>query len=198
MKSAIMAGLLVLGLAAPALAVTGIGGFTYDVSIPDGEAGGFTDNTSFRGFGIEARWFRGEHTALGFAWHWNVFHQQMEGTWEVENGHVTGHQFHRVYSSPVLLTFYYQWGNARYGSGWLYYAGLGGGGYWVKNEVEVGTGIHQATAWQLGLCPELGLYYGLSFNAYLNLSAKYNRAFESGGHKGRAYFCLCLGIAWVR
>ena len=198
MKSALIAAVLTLCLAVPALAVKGIGGFTYDVSIPTGDTQIYTDNTSFRGFGIEARWFRDGHTAVGFTWHWNVFHQQFDGTWDVKNGNVTGHQFHKVYSSPVLLTYYYQWGDAEYGAGWLYYIGLGGGGYWVEKTLEVGTGVHQTTNWHVGLCPELGFYYGLSFNAYLNLSAKYNYAFKSGDNTSQSYLCICLGLGWVR
>jgi outer membrane protein len=198
MKSPIIAALLLLCLAAPALALTGIGGFTYDLSMPVGDTEDFAGRMSIRGLGMEARWFRGEHTALGFTWHWTVFHEQYDGTWEVENGHVTGHQFHRIYSSPVLFTYYYQLGNAEYGTGTLYYAGLGAGAYWIEKKLEVGTGAHQTTNWHFGFCPELGFYYGLSFNAYLNLSIKYNYALKSGDNTGQSYLSLGLGIAWVR
>jgi hypothetical protein len=198
MKSAIVACAVVLCLSAPALAATGIGGFTYDIALPTGDTKDYADNTSFRGFGVEARWFRSKHTAIGFTWHWNVFHQQLTGTYEVDNGRVTGHQFHRIYSSPVLLTYYLQWGDAKYSKGTLYYVGLGAGAYWMEKRLEVGTGIHQTTNWHVGLCPELGFYYGLSFNAYLNISARYNYAFRSGQSTSQSYFCMCLGIAWAR
>ncbi len=198
MRTAIVAGILVLGLAAAARAGNGIGGFTYDISVPVGETGEFTRGTSFRGLGVEARWFRGEHTAVGFTWHWNVFHEQLDGTWQVKNGDVTGHQFHRVYSSPVLLTYYYQWGDARYGKGTMYYVGLGAGAYWIEKRLEFGTGVYQTTNWHIGLCPEVGLYHGLSFGAYLNLGVKYNHAFKSGDNTSHSYPSLCLGIAWVR
>ena len=198
MKSAIIAGALLLGLALPVLAARGIGGFTYDVSAPTGETADFADKLSLRGFGMEAKWFRGEHTAVGFTWHWNVFHRQLNGTCEVENGHVTGHQFHRIYASPILVAYYYHWGDIRYGRGTMYYGGMGGGAYWVERRLEVGTGAHQWTTWHMGLCPEVGLYHGLSFGAYLNVSARYNYAFKSGDAPSQSYFCFCLGVAWAK
>jgi hypothetical protein len=198
MRSAIVAGLMALCFAAPVLAETGVGGFTYDISMPTGDTEDFAGNISFRGFGVEARWFRSKHTALGFTWHWNVFHKQTDGTWEVENGHVTGHQFHRIYSSPVLLTYYYQWGDAKYSKGTLWYAGLGAGAFWIEKRLEVGTGVHQATNWHMGVCPEVGMYYGLSFNAYLNVAVKYDYAFRSGEDTSQSYLCVCTGIGWVR
>ena len=198
MRPAFIAAALLLLIPAPVPAITGIGGFTYDISLPAGATRDFAENVSFKGYGVEARWFRSNHRALGFSWHYNAFHQRADGTCAVDNGHVTGHQFHSVYSSPVLLTYYCQWGDTRYGRGSLWYLGLGAGAFRIEKKLEVGTGTHVSTNWHVGLCPEIGLYYGLSFGAYLNIAAKYNYAFKSGRETGQSYFCLCLGIAWAR
>lgn len=198
MRLAVAATLLILGLTSQALAAVGIGGFTYDVSIPATETREYTSKASFRGIGIEARWFRSPNTALGFTWHWNVFHEAGGGTWEIENGHVTGHNFRRIYASPLLLTYYYQWGSVEYGASPLWYVGLGGGAHWIEKRLEVGTGIYQTTNWHFGVCPEAGVYYSLSFNAYLHVGVKYNYALKSGENTSQSYLSLTLGIAWAR
>lgn len=198
MRAACVAAALLILIPGPVQAMTGIGGFTYDVSLPTGATRDFADNVSFKGYGVEARWFRSDRRALGLTWHYNAFHQQINGTWAVDNGHVTGHQFHSIHSSPVLLTYYLQWGDTKYSRGSLWYVGLGAGAYWIEKELEVGTGTHKSTNWHIGLCPEFGLYYGLSFGAYLNVAAKYNYAFKSGRDTGQSYFYLSLGIAWAR
>jgi hypothetical protein len=196
-KVPIAATVLVICLASPLLAATGIGGMTYEISLPSGDTRDFTGGASFRGMGVHARWFRTPTSAIGFSWDWNVFHEQGYGTREVDPGHVTGHNFRRVLSSPILLTYHLLWGSVDYGKSPLWYAGLGAGGFWIEKKLEVGSGIIQTANWHAGVCPEAGVYYYLSFNAFINLAVRYAYAFKSGDDTSQSYISFIIGIAWA-
>jgi len=199
MKSVGLSILMLLSMTVPALALIGIGGFTYDVSLPAGETKDYTDNVSFRGLGLEARWFRSDNTAIGFTWHWSTFHEQGGGTWPVEDGHVTGHNFRRIRCSPVLAVLYFEMGDIEYGArGPLYYAGIGAGVFWIEKRMEIGTGAYQTTRWHFGFAPEAGFMYGVGFNTHVQFGVKFNYALKSGDNTGHSYLTAIIGVSWAR
>ena len=46
---------------------------TWNVAFPEGDTKDFVDKTSFRGFGLQGRWFVQDQLSVGLAWEWQVF-----------------------------------------------------------------------------------------------------------------------------
>ena len=69
------------------------GAATYQISFPTGDTKNFTDNTSFRGFGLDFRYTLNKSTTVGMTFGWNVFYERTNETFELgteNSGAITG------------------------------------------------------------------------------------------------------------
>lgn len=190
--------LLLLALCSSVQAFDSMGGVTYNMSFPLGDTRDFIDATSWRGWGLEGRWFNNENVSFGLSWHWTSFHQQAQGTWPVEGGHVTGSQFRRISTSPFLVNAHYHFVNTRdrYQK-YIPYLGFGLGAYWIETRHEIGVFVYEERNWHFGLAPEGGMFVNLKHETYLMITLRYNYAFKSGSADSMQYVALALGLAYL-
>ncbi|MCF8365705.1 MAG: hypothetical protein K9H16_07985, partial [Bacteroidales bacterium] len=70
---------------------------TYQMSVPTGDTKNFTDKMSFRGIGLEGRWFVDNNVTIGGAALWNVFYEKQDKiTTELENITLTGTHYNYI------------------------------------------------------------------------------------------------------
>jgi len=170
--------LLLLMIATSAFGQSKITALTYNVSIPDGDMKNYIDETSWRGFGFDGKWFvDGDRPlTLGIALAWHVFNETTDGTIVLDQGALTGHQNRYVNSFPMMLTAHYYFGNRN--QLWAY-LGVGAGAYYMIQRFEIGVWAFEETHWHFGVVPEFGIQIPLSEADFL-INVKYNYAFASG------------------
>ena len=88
------------------------GSITYNVAIPTEKLADYIDNTSWRGFGLEGRWFQANNISFGISFGWNVFDQRTTDLIQVADesigGTVGGTQIRVVNSFPMMATGHFQ------------------------------------------------------------------------------------------
>ena len=132
---------LLLVVAGNAHGEEGILAFHYNISIPTQDFTDYIDETSWIGGGFDGRWFVSPDRpfTLGLAASWHVFDQELDGTTELPNGAVTGHQHRYVNSFPIVATAHYYFGDRS--RVWAFIGG-GVGTYYVLQRFEIGvTGL---------------------------------------------------------
>jgi hypothetical protein len=174
-----------------------IGVLTYDVSFPTGDMKDFVDETSWRGFGLEGRWLMTPNITVGLAWHWNTFHRKSSDLLEIENGHVSGNQFRVLYASPFMATAYWYPKSPLDNPKFMPFIGLGAGGVWVKERLEIGIVAIEDSNWHFGLSPEVGFQYPVGYYTSLLVSGRYNYAFEAGDAPEYQWWSFSVGFAWT-
>ena len=174
-----------------------MGILTYQVSIPQGEIKDYIDKTSWQGFGLEGRWLVKPNITLGIAWHWNTFYQTTDEMIEIENGHVSGNQFRIVYGSPLMATAFWYPSSPLDNPDFMPYLGLGAGGIWVKERMEIGIVALEDSNWHFGLTPEAGIMFPVGYYTNIIVSGRYTYAFESGDAPDFQWLSFCVGFTWT-
>lgn len=196
----ILAFILLLALTSGVSAQYGIGSVYYSVGFPTGDMRDFVSKTSWRGFGLEGRKFMSDKTSVGIAWQWNTFHEQTDRliSLEIENidGDVSGHQFRRVYATPILVTGHYYLQSTEGYRNVLPYLGVGVGAYWIQRRLEIGIVAFERSAWHFALAPEGGVIIPMGYDSNLILNVKYCYAFESGDSPAYAYWNINIGVTY--
>jgi len=190
---------LLLVVAGNAQGQEGVLAFHYNISIPTQDFTDYIDETSWIGGGFDGRWFVSPDRpfTLGLAASWHVFDQELDGTTELPNGAVTGHQHRYVNSFPIVATAHYYFGDRS--RAWAFVGG-GVGTYYVLQRFEIGVLAAEQGNWHFGAYPELGVQVPFR-QADLFLSARYNCAFEageslSGVAKAYYYPSFQIGLAY--
>ena len=181
-----------------------LGSITYDVSFPSGNLKEYIDEVSWRGFGIEGRWFSNKNLSFGLSFAWSVFDERtndlIQITNEGVNGTVGGTQIRTVNSLPMLATAHYYTGKRR--DQFRFYFGAGAGMYYIKQRLEIGLIALENDNWHFGLAPEVGVLVSFSREFTMIFNAKYNYAFSSGETLGGGddntyeYWGLNVGFVW--
>ena len=158
MKKA-FASILILFTAQAVRAQTNVFTLQYNVSVPVSEMTDYIDDASFRGLSADWRWFniRKTHLAAGFSLGWQVFDQGATGTFQLDNGAVTGVQKRYLNTFPMLITGYYYFSTA-----WRdpkIYVGGGVGAYYVIQNFDLGVNRLEASNWHFGAAPEVGFQF---------------------------------------
>ncbi len=192
--------LLLLLPANQAMAQSWLGAATYQVSIPTGDTKDYTNSTSWRGVGMDFRYSVDKSATVGFILGWNVFHERVFKTVELETdnpGTVTGTQDRTINSFPIMLNAHYYFGKR--GSTRLY-AGLNAGGYIMLQRLSIGVITFQEDRWEWGVAPEVGVLIPTSFDGGFLLSGKYNYAFTGksvlGTDINHSYLTISAGFYW--
>lgn len=188
------------------------GSITYNTAVPQNGLNDFVDNVSWRGFGVEGRWFQSSNLSFGLSFGWNVFDQrtdvpiQIQGSdiVDAENsgnikGTISGTQLRYVNSFPIMATGHFYIGKKR--ETIRIYFGAGLGTYHIKQRLEIGIVAFEENDWHFGLAPEAGVLLRLSRDVTMVFNAKYNYAFSagktvSGTDKEFGYWGINIGFAW--
>ncbi len=181
-----------------------LGSITYDVSFPSGNLKEYIDEVSWRGFGIEGRWFSNKNISFGLSFAWSVFDERTNELIQVKsegvNGTVSGTQIRIVNSLPILATAHYYTGKRR--DQFRFYFGTGAGMYYIKQRLEIGLVALENDNWHFGLAPEVGVLVSFSREFTMIFNAKYNYAFSAGTTLGGgddnsyAYWGINVGFVW--
>ena len=181
-----------------------LGSITYDISFPTGNLSDFIDKTSFKGFGIEGRWFQSKNLSFGLSFAWTVFDERVSDPIQIVqdgvHGTVSGTQVRVVNSLPILATAHYYTGKRR--DQFRFYFGTGVGMYYIKQRLEIGLVAFESNNWHFGLAPEVGVLLSFSRELTMILNTKYNYAFSAGTSLGGgddntyAYWGINVGFVW--
>jgi outer membrane protein W len=167
----------------------------YSTVLPTGDATkSYTEGFSWRGATIDFRRFSSDQLALGLSAGWHVMDDKDAGTYQFENGAVTGTAYKYVNAVPVLATATYFAGSPRGNRPFL---GAGAGTYYIKNRTEAGIFAIDDSNWHLGLMAEAGVFIprpdGIGDGTGIMLSARYNWALKSNDIE-RQYLTFSIGI----
>jgi outer membrane protein W len=188
------------------------GSITYNVAVPTDKLNDYIDQVSWRGFGVEGRWFQSNNLSFGLSFGWNVFDQRTDTPIQIsgadivdgENagnikGTISGTQLRYVNSFPILATGHFYIGKKR--ETIRIYFGAGVGTYHIKQRLEIGLVAFEENNWHFGLAPEVGALLRLSRDVTMIFDVKYNYAFSSGktvsgDDNDYAYWGFNIGFAW--
>jgi len=180
-----------------------LGNMTYNMSFPTGNLSDFIDKTSFKGFGIEGRWFQSRNLSLGLSFAWTVFDQRVGDPIQiVQDGvraTVSGTQIRVVNSLPILATAHFYTGKRR--DKFRFYFGTGVGMYYIKQRLEIGLVAFESDNWHFGVAPEVGVIINFSREFTMIVNTKYNYAFSAGEALGGGdnqidYWGINIGFVW--
>jgi len=175
------------------------GVLTYGISIPTADTKEWISDASFRGFGFHGRRMISDNTSWGVSWDWSTFNMPTDGTIQIDNGAVTGHQHRIMYSMPILVNYHYYFKDAKVSSDeTIPFVGIGAGTYWIKQVLEIGVIAIEDSNWHFGISPDFGVKIPVSFYSDLVVGARYNYAFESGNTPSQSYWTLYLGLGYSR
>lgn len=166
----------------------------YAIAVPLGDTRDFISNTSFRGFSFEFGRFFTKEISAGFLFAWSVFHESLpRDTYELENLTLTGNIYRYINAFPLMAAGRYNFNpDARFRP----YLGLASGTYVINKVTDVGVHRFENKNWHFGMAPEAGLIIGIGTEAHVNLSARYNHAFKSGGDT-HSWLSLQAGISFI-
>jgi len=181
-----------------------LGSMTYNMSFPTDNLSDFIDKTSFKGFGIEGRWFQSRKFTFGLSFAWTVFDQRVGDPIQIVrdgvSATVSGTQIRVVNSLPILATVHYYTGKRR--DKFRFYLGTGVGTYYIKQRLEIGLVAFESDNWHIGVAPEVGVLINFSREFTMIVNTKYNYAFSAGETLGGsddntyAYWGLNVGFVW--
>lgn len=167
-------------------------GINYEMAAPFGDTKDFSSPFSFRGIGLDGRYFRSANTSIGFWAGWNVFSEKESGTITQGNQTATGTSARTINAVPLYLTgdyYFGQRGSARP------YVGLGAGVIYNERRNDFGIFSASESKWQFGLAPEVGVMLPVGTSlAYLAL--RYNYGFKAGEFDALQYLSISVGIGY--
>ncbi len=181
-----------------------LGSMTYNVSFPTGNLNDYIDEISWRGIGIEGRWFSNKNISFGLSSGWNVFDQRTNELINIEkdgiSGTISGTQIRTINAVPLLATAHYYTGKRR--DQFRFYFGAGAGMYYIKQRLEIGLVAFESDNWHFGLAPEAGVLVSINRDFMMILNTKYNYAFsageplDGGDDNTYAYWGINVGFVW--
>jgi len=181
-----------------------LGSLTYNMSIPTDKLSDYIDKTSFKGFGLEGRWFSNKNISFGLSFAWTVFDQRVGDPIQIVqdgvSGTVSGTQVRVVNSLPILATAHFYTGKRR--DQFRLYFGAGVGTYYIMQRLEIGLVAFESNNWHLGVAPEVGVLLNFSREFTMIVNTKYNYAFSAGTSLGGgddntyAYWGINVGFVW--
>ncbi len=170
-------------------------GMSYGMTTPVSDTKDFTDDTSWRNWGVDLLAIVNPNTTVGVSFGWNVFNEITPTVSSISGIEIAGTQFRYINSLPILVSvrrFLGMRGRARP------FIGVGVGPHLVKQRVDVGLWTVSENTWHFGVAPEVGLVVPVRSGVHGFFNAKYNYA-ASAGDPGRkhSYFGLNIGFAWA-
>ncbi len=168
---------------------------TYQMSVPTGDTKNFTDKMSFRGFGIEGRWFVDNNITIGGGALWNVFYEKRDKvTTELENITVTGTHYNYINAFPFFVNAAYYFNEGSYIRP---YAAMNAGVIYTLYRKDVGLYRIEEDPWKFGVAPELGVLIETYGGANFTVNLRYNYGLETDNTDPLSYFGINVGVVWL-
>ena len=193
--------LLLVGLLAIATCTTvmaqyrGFVSFGWKLGQALEETEDFIDEPSLEGvhFGLEG--FVTTNFSMGVDISYSHFYQETGKTsYEFGNRTFTGAGFKYFDAAPMLFTMkqYVGLGNPR--SVFSPYIGIGGGTYFIRERLEIGSVAFEDDGWVLGYAPLFGFMIRMDEQAWFFVDAAYNRTFERNEIEEHTFVTGTVGI----
>ena len=191
--------IIILLLVSASVSAQSMGSITYNVAVPTDKLDNYIDEISWRGVGLEGRWFQSSNLSFGVSFGWNVFDLRTGDVIQIKEdnvgGAVSGTQLRYVNTFPMLATGHYYTGKKRDQA--RFYVGAGVGTYYILQRLDA----YESNNWHFGLAPEAGVLVTLSREVTMIFNVKYNYAFSSGealggGDNDVQYWGFNVGFAW--
>jgi len=196
-RTALLAGLVLLVLQTPSRAQDWFGMATWNISFPTDATKNFVDETSFRGFGLDFRKEFRPRTSIGIMGSWEVFHERSSGTDTFGTLTLSGSQDHYINSFPIMLGLHRYFGAD---GGTRPYIGVNGGGFVMIQTVRVGIAELETDSWVWGAMPEAGFIIPIDRGSSFVVNARYNYAFTgenlAGNDFNLSYWGVRVGFCW--
>lgn len=168
---------------------------TYQMAVPTGDTKNFTDKMSFRGFGIEGRWFVDNNVTLGGGALWNVFYEKQDKvTTELENVTLTGTHYNYINAFPFFVNAAYYFNEGSYVRP---YAAMNAGVIYTMYRKDVGLYRIEDDPWKFGVAPEIGVLIETYGGANFTVNFRYNYGLETNDTDPLSYFGINLGVVWL-
>jgi len=173
---------------------------SYEISFASGDTKNYTDETSFRGLGLDLRTPVEKNISAGLFFGWHVFYQRVHKTVELEPtvpGAITGTQDRSVNSFPIMANVHYYFGER---GDIRPFVGLNAGGFFMLQRFEIGISALQNDQWQWGFAPEVGVLVPVERDVFFFISSKFNYGFTGEDVFERdinhSYWNISAGFAW--
>jgi opacity protein-like surface antigen len=128
---------------------------TYEPSVPVGGIREATDNVSFAGAALGAKYLFSRYWSIGLSGHWNQFSQRYSyKTYVIADGAFTGSAFRQVWTGSALLDLQVYLAP---GAPINPYLGVGGGVTWLSNQVLVSDLTFRESGQGVSVSPEAGI-----------------------------------------
>jgi len=168
---------------------------SYSTGMTLGKTADYIDNYSWRGMGIEGRYFIEKDLSLGFYVAWNVFNQSLINyNQEFENGVLYGNQYRYINAYPILMMAHYHF---LPNSAVRPYLGAGLGVYSMNRRTEMGLYYSETKSWHFGVQPEAGLWFDVAPYVNLIIAAKYNYAVKTNKSDAYSFLNFNIGMTFV-
>jgi hypothetical protein len=175
------------------------GSVQYQFGIPIGNTYDYISDVSWRGIGVDLDWMVKPTLSIGLALGWNVFYQPTNKVINYIPGRqnagfaISGQQDRSFNFFPILADF--RW-LPKLKTGVRPFLGLGVGAYVTTQQLGIGLYSYSTTQCQFGVAPELGVIIPIDAGAGVQISTRYNMAFQSGGIPFEQWLGIYLGIVW--
>jgi len=163
----------------------------YSMGFGMGDTKDFISPASFRGVGLEYRYFPEPAVGVGFETGYNLFYERKNyATYTQGAESLSGVQYRYIHFVPVLAAVdYYFIPDTKFNP----FAGLGLGTLFSEKTIEMGVYNNTTDVWQFSLRPEIGVLFAApGFD--LIVAGKYFTAFKANDNPAQNYFAINLGI----
>ncbi|MCF8366255.1 MAG: porin family protein [Bacteroidales bacterium] len=168
---------------------------TYQMSVPTGDTKNITDKMSFRGIGLEGRWFVDNNVTIGGAALWNVFYEKQDKiTTELENITLTGTHYNYINALPFFVNTAYYFNEGSYVRP---YAAMNAGVIYTLYRKDIGLYRIDEEAWKFGVAPEIGVLIETYGGANFTVNFRYNYGLETDNSDPLSYIGINVGVVWL-
>lgn len=179
--------------------------FNYPMSFSLGEQADYISESSFRGIGLDGRFFIDTNISVGGSWSWEVFDEikrglpptQLNLADEGDNiqGTVSGVQYRFLNTIPIMVNGHYYLGS---NGAMRTYFGLAVGTSYVEQRTDVGFISILNKKWGFAIQPEVGVVipFGLSGTG-LNVAGRFRYTTKTSDTIPVSFFTLAVGLAFI-
>jgi hypothetical protein len=183
---------LLLGSRGNAFAQDWLWGVSYGFAAPTGNTKDFTNDFSWRNFGVEGRRINEARTmSIGLSASWNVFFEKTNETTALPNlpGHVTGTQYRYTNAWPILVNAHHYFGQPYRVRPFI---GINVGAYIIEVRDEIGLVAAAETNVHFGGAPEIGFTVPRGRQIWF-MNARYNVTTRAGNVPEQTYVTVSVG-----
>ncbi len=126
----------------------------YNVAVPGRQMRPFIHNTSFLGFGFDARKMVSTQTSIGASVGHQIFYWKTNEPVTLQSGFFSGSSYRFLNTIPAMLSVHHYFGRFDRIKPYL---GFNAGGFFAWQRSEMGIVVMEGRQWRWGAAPEAGI-----------------------------------------